>query len=267
MLDQLTLAEQQLPYLLTKPELWQSLFVNYEKPHVERVWCPWGDYRINLHRILPCQAEETFFHPHPWPSAMKILGGTYQMLIGYGSGLQEPPISTTCNLTAGSTYEMVDPDSWHSVRPLDRPVWSVMLTGKPWGREMPKSDQIRLSCLEDSKVKEILTFFKGYYFVQICEPMFLNVLLQDRKVTIDLMNSREKEPIKVLSVLISGNSATSELRQGDHITATAIPALHSYGWSMDNIGYLLDWLENVERDAFNYDADRIEIHALGNWKV
>jgi hypothetical protein len=164
MLEQLRLVEQELPTLLNHPGLWQSLFVNYEKPFVERLWCPGNGYRINLHRITPCEANECFFHPHPWPSAMKIIFGIYQMKVGYGSGVIAPPTATTVNLAPGSTYEMADFDSWHSVRPIDLPVYSVMLTGKPWKREMPPSDHITLSSLPDHKVKEILSVFKEYYY-------------------------------------------------------------------------------------------------------
>jgi hypothetical protein len=163
MLDQLLLAERELPELLTKPELWHSLFVNYEKPFVERLWCSWNGYRLNLHRILPCEVNECFFHPHPWPSAMRIIEGTYQMIVGYGEGIIVPPTAVTLNLSAGSTYEMVDINSWHSVRPLDAPVMSVMLTGKPWDRDLPKHNIIPLSPLSDDKSEEILAFFKERY--------------------------------------------------------------------------------------------------------
>ena len=164
MLDQLKLVEQHLAVLLNQKDLWKSIFVDYEKPFVERLWCPWNEYRINLHRILPCEADECFFHPHPWPSAMKIVDGIYQMKVGYGAGLEAPPTAATLNLAPGSTYEMVDPDAWHSVRPLNLPVYSVMLTGKPWGREMPKDEHGPLSLLPDHKVKEILSVFREYYY-------------------------------------------------------------------------------------------------------
>lgn len=165
MLSQLYLAEQELPYLLTRPEIWQSLFINYEKPYVERLWCNWKEYRLNLHRISPCEESESFFHPHPWPSAMKIVKGIYRMSVGHGSGLIAPPVAWTFNLSANSAYEMIDLDSWHSVQPIGGPVWSIMLTGKPWGRLMPKSDNIRLTSLSEYKTQEMFSFFQEQYIL------------------------------------------------------------------------------------------------------
>ena len=47
---------------------------------------PWRDCRIYLHRIYPCAPGEALFHPHLWPSAMRILSGEYEMAVGYGAG-------------------------------------------------------------------------------------------------------------------------------------------------------------------------------------
>lgn len=164
MLLELQLAELELPYLLTQPQLWQSLFINYEKPFVERLWCPWKEYRLNLHRLLPCEAEECFVHPHPWPSAMKIVKGNYRMSVSYGAGLKMPPVdSMMFDLTAGSSYDMTDPNMWHAVQPLDEPVWSIMLTGRPWGRAMPKSERITLSSLPEYKIEEMFAFYRKLY--------------------------------------------------------------------------------------------------------
>jgi hypothetical protein len=163
MIEKLLLVEQDLPSLL-KTANWQSLYVTYEKPYVERMWCAWGDYRVNLHKIHPCDEGESFFHPHPWPSAIKIIDGIYQMEIGYGEGIIAPSrVGVTCWLGPGSYYEMTDINSWHSVRPIKNPVISIMLTGKPWGREMPSGDHIKLSSLSESKEQEILSFFRDRY--------------------------------------------------------------------------------------------------------
>ena len=70
--------EAKLPELLNplSDEHWQSLDVDYHPPRVERVFLPYGDLRICLHRIHPANSAEILFHPHPWPSAMKVLQGT-----------------------------------------------------------------------------------------------------------------------------------------------------------------------------------------------
>ncbi len=140
MLNVLTRVEGILPLLMQERVAWRSVFVDYEHPFVERLWREWGEYRVYLHRIHPCAAGEALFHPHPWPSAMKVLSGSYQMAVGYGSGVPAPPVVATLMLCAGSRYEMVHPDGWHSVRPLEVPSLSLMVTGTPWRRWSPKSE-------------------------------------------------------------------------------------------------------------------------------
>lgn len=43
-------------------------------------------------------------------------------------------MAATLVVSAGTTYEMVERDGWHSVRPIDAPVLSLMVAGKPWER-------------------------------------------------------------------------------------------------------------------------------------
>ena len=84
MLATLHEAEDALPDLLREGvDAWRSLDIDYEPPHVERLWRPWGPvvstgamtipsrFRLSLHRIHPC--ETALFHPHPWPSAVRII--------------------------------------------------------------------------------------------------------------------------------------------------------------------------------------------------
>src|SRR5258708_7914389 len=73
MLEVLRRAEADLPRLLQEESRWTSLFIDYHPPTVERLWCAWGDYRLSLHRIHPCEAGAALFHTHLWPSAMRIL--------------------------------------------------------------------------------------------------------------------------------------------------------------------------------------------------
>ncbi len=139
MLELLFEAERALPRLLAEPG-WQSLHVDYHPPRVDRVWRAWGTHRIYLHRIHPCAPGEALFHPHPWPSAMRIYAGRYEMGIGHGAGDVAPPIAARVIAGPGTAYEMTDPDAWHYVRPLDEPTWTLMVTGAPWSRSSPKSD-------------------------------------------------------------------------------------------------------------------------------
>jgi hypothetical protein len=90
-----------------------------------------------LHCIHPC-AVKPFFHPHPWPSAVRIYKGIYKMEIGHGlplsplAGFGMPPVSSTVWLPQGSMYEMVHKDGWHSVAPEGGPVFSLMVVGPEW---------------------------------------------------------------------------------------------------------------------------------------
>ena len=93
---------------------------------------------------------------------MRVLDGTYEMAVGYGAGEKEPPMAARILLPASSEYEMTDPDSWHYVRPIDRPTMSFMIVGKPWDRPAPKVGKV-LNPLTETQKEAILTFFREYY--------------------------------------------------------------------------------------------------------
>lgn len=137
MLELLEIALAELPTLLASPDGWTGMRIDYHPPFVDRAWRPWRDGRLSIHRIHPCASEDALFHPHPWPSAMRILSGRYAMNLGHGAGIVPPPVSTRVIATAGTSYEMTDRDAWHDVRPLGGPALTVMLSGPPWQREMP----------------------------------------------------------------------------------------------------------------------------------
>ena len=113
---------------------WNAILIDYEKPHVERLWRHIGDNRLYLHTIHPCKAEESFFHFHPWPSIVRIVEGHYRMWMGFGhhNVLAPPEERIPLILTAGSEYEMLNPRHCHSVEPLDQPSRSIMVTAPPW---------------------------------------------------------------------------------------------------------------------------------------
>jgi hypothetical protein len=138
MLQALAKTEAALPSLLADPATpWNTLDVDYEPPRVERLWLQTGAYRLYLHRIHPC--AHALFHPHPWPSAVLIVSGEYEMAVGHGHPDGDPffpkavpPADVLQVLTRGARYEMNHPFGWHSVRPLNKPSLSVMVTGKPF---------------------------------------------------------------------------------------------------------------------------------------
>lgn len=162
MLKALEKVEKDLPMLLRDESGWNSVYVNYHPPYVERLWRQWGKYRLYLHRIHTCKREKALFHPHPWPSAMHVLSGRYEMAVGYGKGKKKPPIVATIMASGDFRYEMTNPDGWHYVRPVGGVAMTVMVTGKPWNRSSPKSTKI-LRPLNEEKKKEIINFFRKIY--------------------------------------------------------------------------------------------------------
>ena len=163
MLKVLNETISRLPLIFNRNTLddWKSLLIDYEPPTVERVYMDLEDgIRLSLHVIQPCDKDQAFFHPHDWPSAIYILSGVYEMKVGYSSGLTAPPVATTIMLNSGSSYEMVDPDGWHSVRPIGFESRSIMVNGPSWNRPMPKVPQRKLNPLSDERKLAILNTFK-----------------------------------------------------------------------------------------------------------
>lgn len=145
---------------------WRSLDIDYHPPRVERLWRPFRDhYRLFLHVIHPCEPGEALLHPHPWPSAVQLVSGAYAMEVGHG---KTRPTSLTASLVlrAGSFYEMTDPLGWHSVRPLERPSLSIMVTGQPFPRPRPRAPvkpEAKLKELSFERKEEILDEFRGWW--------------------------------------------------------------------------------------------------------
>lgn len=118
------------------------------------MWRDIDGMRLAVHRIHPC--DDPFFHPHPWPCAIRVLKGRYEMPVGFGAGVDTPAVAGRLYLAAGSLYEMTHPDMWHAVK-AHTEVLSIMLMGKPWGREMPDYPEEQLRPLSDDAKEEILT--------------------------------------------------------------------------------------------------------------
>jgi hypothetical protein len=161
MLNLLHEAEKELPRLLYDGG-WQSLKVDYHPPFVDRLWRDWRGCRLTLHRIHPCAPEEALFHPHPWPSAMRIHEGTYEMGVGWGRGQETPPVAARIVASGAMEYEMTDPDAWHYVRPIGGPAMTVMLSGAPWTRWSPRGEK-PLSPLAPAEIEELLVWFRRVY--------------------------------------------------------------------------------------------------------
>jgi hypothetical protein len=166
MLNVLERVEADLAGLLRDRGLWKSLYIDYHPPVVERLWTDHDDCRVYLHRIHPCGPGEALFHPHPWPSAMRVLSGRYEMAVGFGPGDTPPPVAAliVAEAAAGGDfrYEMTHPDAWHYVRPIGGPSYSVMVTGRPWDRPSPRSGK-KLRPLTDEEAARLFAWFAGLF--------------------------------------------------------------------------------------------------------
>lgn len=166
MLRMLAQAEEGLPAMLADASRWRSVWVDYHEPFVERLWTAQEiagvQCRVFLHRIHPAGPGGCLFHPHPWPSAMRVLEGSYEMSMGFGLGMQEPAVCSRLVLSEGSSYEMAHPDAWHAVSPIGAPSHSLMVTGPLWDRPAHKPER-PLGPLEPAKAEALMAFFKRRY--------------------------------------------------------------------------------------------------------
>lgn len=148
---------------------WDSLYVDYHKPFVERIHCKVGKYRISLHYIHPCEIEEALLQPHPWKSAFIVLDGLYRTGMGYSNTATPPPIMTQslCRGDGEFLYDMSDPNLWHYVAPIT-PVTTVMITETPFSDEernpaCKKADK-ELFPLSPERKEELFEHFKKYLY-------------------------------------------------------------------------------------------------------
>lgn len=168
MIDKLKQIEDKLILeLLSQPDKWQTLLVNYFPPMVERCWIQIGNYRLMLHWIHECKPEEALFHTHRWPSAMHILDGTYEMGLGFGAGTTPPEKMATILFDRGGYYDMTHIDGWHYVRPVKGVCATTMLIGKPWEREETVKDFPKMGPLSEQRKQVMLQWFANWYRTRV----------------------------------------------------------------------------------------------------
>lgn len=133
MLMKLVEAEATLPQMLRDGQPWESLYIDYAQPIVERLWRQWGEYRICLHVIHAVKyGMSPLFHPHPWPSAIRV-HDRYRMYQGFGPpDSPEPDVTQIINLGPGSQYTIENPNIWHAVDVPEGLSRSVMVIGPPF---------------------------------------------------------------------------------------------------------------------------------------
>lgn len=174
--------ELDLPKMLEDSSIWNSLDIDYYPPRVERLWAQYSEGRICLHAIHKCNPDEALYHPHPWPSSMKVLEGNYRMGLSDEVGTSPYPNGgdysrlgeflhtqgfklreiATVELSSGSYYEMPEEKGWHYVQPLDDVVYTLMYIGQPFKNKSngaKKADK-DLKRLPEERVSELLLKFK-----------------------------------------------------------------------------------------------------------
>ncbi len=143
-------------------DIWESLDVDYHPPRVHRLYTDFMNYRINLHKIYPCDKKDALLHAHPWPSVMEVLpGAKYEMGVGFSDGNNPEDVKMVLKMVSnkGFQYEMLNKNGWHYVRPIDGCTYTLMITGKPWDRKSPKSSK-KLKPLHIDYENELLNYFK-----------------------------------------------------------------------------------------------------------
>lgn len=114
-----------------RERVWGSLLINRRKPHTHRAFFlkGEGEFRVCLHRFDPCGPEDAFKHPHPWPAAFVVVGGSYRHWIGRSNNRFDPPVPVLDSvMKPGSKYEITHPLTWHSVQPLET-AYTIMVNG------------------------------------------------------------------------------------------------------------------------------------------
>ncbi len=144
----------------------KSMYIDYHPPIVERMWFQYGEIRVCLHRIHKCnEATDALFHPHPWKSAVRIIKGSYEMGVGHSETNEMPVIDCHGVFPAGTCYQMIEPHAWHYVNPTSDYVYSLMITGEKYEREMPvvPEPDKKFRSLTVEEQNHILDVFKECY--------------------------------------------------------------------------------------------------------
>lgn len=151
-----------LPKLLEEPGAWQSLDISDTAPKAERLWRQVGDMRVYLHRIFPCNPADVLYHNYPWPLAMSIISGQYEMGMGYTNNKKEPHITSSFMLSEGAKYEIIDQNIWHYIRPLKMECYTIMVSGQPWD-SYKAPEESNLTPLSQDRFSSLYSKFQRFF--------------------------------------------------------------------------------------------------------
>lgn len=152
-------ALDKLPELIQDESLWQSKFINYEFPHVSRLYrkevCIQGEYYLSIHEMesIP-YPYNALYHNHDYPLLIKVLSGVQLVQFGYKNGSYKQE-----NFAFNNQYIMESEDQYHSVTPLTPKTLSLMITYKQFAGEK-RHNQPQLQELSTARKFEILETVK-----------------------------------------------------------------------------------------------------------
>ncbi len=249
----------------------KTMYIDYHKPFVKRIWFQHGEYRVYLHKIEACDSpEEALYHPHPWESAVKIVSGDYIMGVGHSETDEAPVTDCRLILKEGTKYEMNEPHAWHYVSPQHEGCYSLMVTGKRIDRKMPLEPKKQFRILNGPEIMEILEKFakksgSAYYqqpnYLKYIKDLILESTVQ---TTANSEEEKEEQTNEFKPVFYwSGNIYTDAMRINS-------PHIKAEGEQEDRIAETLGIMQQLANhteftldDAFN-----IQNHLLkqNNWK-
>lgn len=73
---------------------------------------------------------------------------------------------------------MTEKNAWHYVRPINEPVYSLMVTGHKTNRKMPVEPKKDFRKLTAEEIMEMLTVFDNYYKFFVSKEQILNLIMQ-----------------------------------------------------------------------------------------
>lgn len=116
----------------------QSLKIDKREPNTMRYFFFLGEERICLHHFTKAADENCFPHGHSWLSQVVVMEGTYLHYMKDGVPLdvdatedfKDGKITPTL-LTAGASYSITSPHTWHKVVPKTD-CYTLMINSKMW---------------------------------------------------------------------------------------------------------------------------------------
>ena len=148
-------------------ERWIGMKIRYEKPYVDRVWLQFSDrHRLCLHKIYPLEGTKAFYHPHPWEFETLIVQGSYLSNIGCNFTDQDrrnlipPPVIARVLFTEGSWYSIDNTNAWHTVEPVSKSTYSIVLIKKRWNVKTPGECQEQNKTMSIEEVAGLLRDFE-----------------------------------------------------------------------------------------------------------